>query len=216
MIYVYAITESSAPVPTGSGFGGAPLRLTRSASVAALYSTHQAVERSPQRESLLQHEHVVEAAMRQGPALPARFGTTFVSDDSLLLAVERAGDRLRRGLQRVRGCVELAVRVGLPERRRAAPRDGRGYLQAKLADQREVEAISAATLAPLSELAVCARSEANRADGNVLRASYLVHKDEVDRFADEVRLLDDRHPGLWLSCTGPWPPYSFAELEDAE
>ena len=216
MIYLYAITEPSAPVPTGSGFDGAPLQLARSASVAALYSTHEAVEPSPQPESLLQHEQVVEAAMRQGPALPARFGTTFVSDDSLLLAVERAGNRLRQALQRVSGCVELAVRVGLPERRRIAPSDGRGYLEARLAEGREVEAISAATLAPLSELAVCARRDGNRADGNGLCASYLVHADEVERFADEVRLLDDRHPELWLSCTGPWPPYSFAELEDAE
>jgi hypothetical protein len=216
VIYLYAITEPSAPVPTGSGFDGAPLQLARSARVAALYSTHQSVEPSPQPDSLLRHEQVVEAAMRQGPTLPARFGTTFASDDSLLSAVERAGDHLRQALQRVRGCVELAVRVGLPEQRHTAPRNGRGYLEAKLADQREVEAISAATLAPLSELAVCARREANRSAGNVLCASYLVRADRVDRFANEVRLLDDRHPELWLSCTGPWPPYSFAQLEDAE
>lgn len=154
--------------------------------------------------------------MREGPTLPARFGTTFASDGALQSAVERAGDRLRRQLQRVRGCVELAVRVGLPERPDTAPRDGRRYLEEKLADQRELDAISAATLAPLAKLAVQARRDQSRPDGNVVRASYLVREDQVERFAGEVRLISASHTELWLSCTGPWPPYSFAEPEEAQ
>ena len=214
MIYLYAITEPAAGVPAATGFDDAPLQMARSAHAAALYSTHESVEQPPQPDALLLHERVVEAAMRQGATLPARFGTTFTSDDALWAAVDGAGDRFGRQLQRVRGCVELAVRVGLPDRPDPAPRDGRGYLEAKLADHRELEAICAETLAPLARLAVRARCDERRSEGNVVRASYLVREDLVDQFADEVRVLADRHPGLALSCTGPWPPYSFVELEE--
>lgn len=215
MIYLYAITERSAGVPGATGFDDAPLEMARSAHVAALYSTHQAVDPRPRADALLRHEQVVEHAMRQGAILPARFGTTFDSDEALRAAVDLAGDHLRRQLELVRGCVELAVRVGLPARQAAAPPDGRGYLEAKLADHRELEAISREALAPLANLAVRARRDERRSDGNVLRASYLVAEDMVERFADEVRLLADRLPDVWLSCTGPWPPYTFVNLEES-
>lgn len=214
MIYLYAITEPSAAAPAGTGFDDAPLEMARSAHVAALYSTHQSLERRPQSDALLRHERVVEAAMRQGATLPARFGTTFVSDDELRVAVDRADDRLGRQLQRVRGCVELAVRVGLPDSPDPPSRDGRGYLQAKLAQRRELKAIFGETLAPLARLAIRMRRAEGRSDGNFVCASYLVRDDLVERFADEVRLLADRHEDLWLSCTGPWPPYSFVEVEE--
>jgi Gas vesicle synthesis protein GvpL/GvpF len=214
VIYLYALTEPSADVPAGTGFDDAPLQMTRSAHVAALYSTHRSIERRPQPDALVRHEQVVEAAMRQGPTLPARFGTTFVSDDALRAAVDRAGDRLGSQLQRVRGCVELAVRVGFHLDPDPAPRDGRGYLEARLAERRELDAVFADSLAPLARLAVRTRRSERRSDGSFVRASYLVHDDLVERFAGEVRRLADRHPDLWLSCTGPWPPYSFVELEE--
>lgn len=214
MICVYAITEPAAGLPTATGFDDAPLQMARSAHVAALYSTHPSVEHLPQPDAMLRHEQVVEAAMRLGATLPARFGTTFASDDALRAAVDRAGDRFVRQLRRVRGCVELAVRVGLPERPAPAPRDGRGYLEAKLADHRELEAACAETLAPLARLAAGARWDESRSEGNVVRASYLVREDLVEPFADEVRVLADCHPSLHLSCTGPWPPYSFVEVEE--
>jgi hypothetical protein len=216
VIYLYAITERSAAAPGDTGFDDAPLQMARSAHVAALYSAHQSVEPRPQPDALLRHEHVVEAAMRQGATLPARFGTTFTDTDHLRAAVNRAGDRLRSQLERVRGCVELAVRVGLPPRSDPAPKDGRGYLEAKLADHRELDAITRQTLAPLAELAVSACRDERRSEGNVIRASYLVRDDLVERFAEQVSLIADHHQDLWLSCTGPWPPYSFVDLEGAQ
>jgi hypothetical protein len=62
---------------------------------------------------------------------------------------------------------------------------------------------------------VHARTEEGRSQGEVVCASYLVPSDGVERFAEQVRVVADRHPELWLSCTGPWPPYSFVELEVA-
>ena len=56
-----------------------------------------------------------------------------------------------------------------------------------------------------------AASRNARADeDNVIRASYLVARDEVGYFASVVRDLQDDHPELAVSCTGPWAPYSFA------
>lgn len=216
MIYLYAIIESTAGVPACTGLEDAPLQLAGSTMVAALYSTHQQLDPRPQPEQLWRHEQVVEAAMKSGPALPARFGTIFADDQALRGALERDGDHLRRQLERMRGCVELAVRVGLPNGHEPTPRDGRAYVEAKLNQQRRQQAIVNQTLAPLAELAVGARSRADTpSEREEVCASYLVRSDWVERFAEEVKRLAADNPELWLSCTGPWPPYSFVELEEA-
>ena len=49
----------------------------------------------------------------------------------------------------------------------------------------------------------------------LLNAAYLV---ETEGEADFVRQLDElvaAHPDLHIECRGPWPPYSFAVLEQS-
>lgn len=215
MIYLYAIIEPMADAPVCAGFDEAPVRLARGSSISGLYSSHDRVDPAVEPETLWRHEQVVEAAMRHGPTLPVRFGTTFADSDALAAALERGGERLHRQLERVRGCVELAVRVGVVDGDEPQPGDGRGYVQARLARDRRQRAAAERTLAPLAELAVSARSSESRSQREVICGSYLVPEHAVERFADEVRLLQRQNPELALSCTGPWPPYSFVEVEEA-
>ena len=60
-------------------------------------------------------------------------------------------------------------------------------------------------------LAALARDSRERAGDEPLRAAYLVGHDDVEGFVARVRELQDEHPELAILCTGPWPPYSFAE-----
>ena len=41
--------------------------------------------------------------------------------------------------------------------------------------------------------------------------SYLVPRDAVAPFADQLKALQAENPGLSISCTGPWGPYSFVD-----
>jgi hypothetical protein len=45
----------------------------------------------------------------------------------------------------------------------------------------------------------------------LLRAAYLVERARVPAVVETVRDLQREHGELALLCTGPWPPYSFAE-----
>jgi hypothetical protein len=62
-------------------------------------------------------------------------------------------------------------------------------------------------------LAALARAHVQRTPRppEALRAAYLVDRRAVAGFTRLVARLDERHPELRLLCTGPWPPYSFAE-----
>ena len=46
----------------------------------------------------------------------------------------------------------------------------------------------------------------------VLNAAYLLNSDRAAEFAAVARALARTHEGLRADLTGPWPPYSFADL----
>lgn len=217
MIYLYAITEPLMQAPRCVGLDDSEVQVGRASDVAGLYSRHERIEVHPEPEMLWRHEQVVETAMALGPTLPVRYGTTFADEHALVSTLEREGERLLQRLDRVRGCVELAVRVGRVESSldKAPAHDGRAYVESKLERLRRQRAIVSDTLGPLGDLAVQARHADSGSENEVVCASYLVPSDQVTRFSESVAHLAERNPELWLSCTGPWPPYSFSGLEEA-
>jgi len=212
VIYVYAICEPGRPLPDGcEGLDDAPVALLEHERVAAAHSVHSTLELRAEPGPLWRHERVVQRLMERGPVLPARFGTTFDDERALDSVLADAAPRLAPALERVRGCVELAVRVGRPSEQDDRPRDGRDYLRAKLERARERESIAERTLAPLNRLAADARRRDPLHDAAVISASYLVPEGQLVRFTEEVRALQRHNDELEVSCTGPWAPYSFAE-----
>jgi hypothetical protein len=48
----------------------------------------------------------------------------------------------------------------------------------------------------------------------VLNAAYLVEERAAGDLTDLIDRLRAAHPGLEIEVAGPWPPYSFATLEE--
>jgi Gas vesicle synthesis protein GvpL/GvpF len=161
-------------------------------------------------EELWQREELLESLMGEGDVLPARFGSVVEDERALAGTLAERRDEFVAMLQRVRGAVELAVRVQdeKPTGRQEWRVDsGRAYMLSKA---REME--SAASVH--DPLALLARESVKRPSPEVLRAAYLVDRGRVDDFISRVRALQRRHPQLHILCTGPWPPYSFTEAEN--
>ncbi|WP_037203417.1 GvpL/GvpF family gas vesicle protein [Rhodococcus opacus] len=45
--------------------------------------------------------------------------------------------------------------------------------------------------------------------------TYLVADEHADEFASGVAALDTDHQSVTLEMTGPWPPYAFAGIDQA-
>jgi hypothetical protein len=61
-------------------------------------------------------------------------------------------------------------------------------------------------------LAALARAESIRPvglPGELMHAAYLVGEKQVPSLTATVEELQRAHPGWQITCTGPWPPYSF-------
>jgi hypothetical protein len=186
VIELYAVVEHPGPPLPKI----APLRFVEADGITAVCAP--VADEEVDHESLWRYETVVEALMCDRDLLPFRYGTRFEDTSAAARALQERRDELIRALDRVRGAVELSLRVAAPAR----DQEGGGALAMR------------AVHAPLSSLARASLRFAPR-PSELLRAAYLVDRDEVERFVEQVARLQRSQPTLRLLCTGPWPPYSF-------
>jgi hypothetical protein len=219
VIYGYAIAEpaTAVPPPSRRGLGGAALRAIARADRAAVYSRHRSLRPRPSRDMLVAHELVVEALMARGAVLPLRFGTTLPSEEELAESLASRSDELVCALERVRGRVELGVRV-VPARmpdggtsgggRRSS---GRAYLLERVERHRRSEAVVRKLHEALDAVAQASRTRARPTPPAILIADYLVDCEDVEGFRSRVEGVAAAHDDLRVAVTGPWPPYNFTD-----
>ena len=204
MIELYAITDHPGPPLPDV----APLRVVPIDGLAGVYSTASDAELSP--EALWRHEEVVEALMADRDLLPVRYGTRLDDEAAVARALEERREELAAALDRVRGAVELSVRAAAPGAPEPAGAGGSDYLRARARAAAGHDRTARVLHEPLSALAR-ASVEGTPHPPELFRAAYLVEHDAVERFTEAVGRLQNANQGLSLLCTGPWPPYSFAE-----
>jgi hypothetical protein len=209
VIELYAITDNPGPpLPRV-----AELELVPIDGLAAVCAPASDDELSP--DTLWRHEDVVEALMADRDLLPVRYGTRLEDEAAVAHAVEERRDEFAAALDRVRGAVELSVRaVATGTRSKAveapAATSGAEYLRLRARLELDHGKTARAVGEPLAALAR-ASVEGRPRTPEIFRAAYLVERDVVERFADEVARLQTTNTGLSILCTGPWPPYSFTE-----
>jgi len=163
-----------------------PLRVVPAGRVGVVVGP--AHEGEPDAEALWERESQLEDLMGERALLPIRYGTRVEDEAAAAEAVAPRAEELAAALDRVRGAVEVSVR--------AVAREGR--------DGQDATAVHA-------RLAALAREHARHEGPELLRSAYLVDRAAVDVFVAAVRELQREHDDLSILCTGPWPPYSFAE-----
>jgi hypothetical protein len=198
----------------------------------------------PATESnLWRHEAIVEALMGTRAVLPVSFGAVLADEAALqaILATRYTG--FVTDLRRVSGRVELSVHVlgdgewqmangkwqTSPEQRSMADSEsqpsaisGHAYMLARLEAERSLQAwrqraemLAAGIHARLARLADENTRLSLVTSHLLLKAAYLVPRERVTNFRQEVESLCLAYPHLRFLCTGPWPAYSFITNDDA-
>jgi len=185
------------------------------------------------------HDAVVHAVGETTTSAPLRLATICLDEERVKHLLDEWHDLLVRALERIEGRQEWSVKVVVPPSpvAEAEPEDslttlpvgaGAAYLKRRKEEserKREsaahFDALAAEIHALLSSAAAASRRLAPqdpRLSGHQgvmsLNAAYLVDESEVERFSALVRDLQDGNPSVRLDVQGPWPPYSFATLDD--
>jgi hypothetical protein len=217
VLRLYALAEHPVKLPDASQLDATPLTAVGvDRRLDAIVGEVDETAREATEAAVLAHARVVEAlAALNDAVLPARFAQGVADEAELAERIKPRRPQLLAALERVRGCVEVGLRVleaaaGNGKQDRAS---GRDYMLGRLEAVRRAERLAAEFH---ESLAALARDSSHRVVASpplVLTAAYLVPRAELESFRAAVEAAGRRRSGLTFVCTGPWPPYSFALIE---
>ena len=234
-LYLYCLSDELEAGATLSveGIAEAVPRVVELGDIKAVVSDLQMHPVKVTKENVLAHERVIDCVMAQTTPLPFRFGSV-VQPTELQAYVASNEDRIRALLDRVRGAVEMSVKIiwdreaGGGERAVAEPdelnkAEGRGpglsFLLAKqkqMAGEQELKTkageIAAWLDAGVGRLVREKVVTLNPVDALVVRAAHLVERVRVAEYRERVNSLSRERNDLRFLTSGAWPPYSFSHL----
>ncbi|MFL6255189.1 MAG: GvpL/GvpF family gas vesicle protein [Pyrinomonadaceae bacterium] len=227
-LYVYCLSDdlSGAAFEELAGVGGARVRVMTLGGLAALVSEAFEEATAANEENLLAHNRVNAAALAVSTPLPCRFGTR-AAPERLAEYVSTNEAALTAALARVRGCVEMSVKLmakakieneeaGAVEVAKGA---GTAFLLKKRREllgeegaRRRAEEAAAWLASGVGELARETATRLSPSEAIFVRASHLVERARVAEYRTHLRELAAERRDLRLLTSGPWPPYSFSEI----
>ena len=232
-LYVYCLCAESpraALAPDLAGVDGAPPRVSACGEIVAVVSEFEGDVVAVTRAHVLAHELVCGRVLTETTPLPCRFGTlTSAARLESYVATHEAA--LRARLARVRGCVEMSVKVIWRDEQERAD-EGDGQTAAHAASRAGVGAafLAAKRRALLGD--ETARARATEIAGwlaeqladtvretylspqprgaIVCAAAHLVERARLAEYRARLRVALAARPALHFLTSGPWPPYSFS------
>ena len=207
-----------------SGVSGAAVRVLKIGDISVVVSDCEAV--SVTQENMLAHAAVVRNVLPRTTPLPFRFGT-LATEQQLQSFITTNKVTIANKLARLRGCVEMDLKttwqssssVPLEPDPEAGP--GTAFLKQK---RRELLGDEQAT-AKRSELSGLLRTELDTlikeekigdfpsGKPGLSKVFHLVESSKIKEYREKVQKLREKRPELQLEVSGPWPPYSFANIE---
>lgn len=210
------------------GISGAAVRALKVEDLSVLVSDYQLDAVPVTRENALDHAAVVRSVLDRTTPLPFRFGT-LVTEQQLRNYLSARKPALQTKLAHVRGCVEMSVKIiwelapdDKPDPPDAATNQGAGT--AFLAEKRreflgdEHRSQAAREISSWLHEKVCGLTRDEQvtlrpAEKLVLSAAYLVERAKGHIYKETVATARQERPELRFLLSGPWPPYSFANIE---
>lgn len=229
-LYVYCLVEGiaalSGPV---RGISGAPVRLEKIEGLGVLVSDFNDSVVPVTQENAMDHAAAVRSVLDRTTPLPFRFGT-LVTEQQLRSYVSARKPALETNFSLVRGCVEMNVKIIWPNDLAANDKEedvqepGQGLGATFLAAKRreilgsEFRAAQAGEISTWLHKSVpgLIRSEKvslQPSEKLFLTAAHLVGRVNLEQYRAKMAQVRDERPDLHFLFSGPWPPYSFANIE---
>ena len=229
-LYAYCLAEDLDTLSDSPrGISGASLRLLKIDDLAVLVSDIEIDAVPVTRDNALAHAAVVRSILAQTTPLPFRFGT-LVTEQQLRSYVSTRKSALQQNLAHVRGCVEMGVKIIWQPTEREKTQAPIHHIEPQgagatfLAEKRreirgdEQRAASAAEISAwlskrVSDLTRDEQVTVRPSERLLLTAAHLVERVNIQRYRARIGEARENRPELHFLTSGPWPPYSFANIE---
>lgn len=234
--YIYCIIgtgEARNFGPIGISNRGDPVTTIAYRDLAAVVSSVPMTRYVVSKETMVCHEKVIEAVMRDHTLLPVRFYTVAPNAEEIRSLLRRRYPEFKKLLRELDNKVELGLKALwrdlntifqeiMRENKEMGALSGKvssdsakeafaGMLKAALEDRRAKE--REALLQPLGQVTSDFCLNTTYGDDMLMNAAFLVDKTREKEFDSKVKELVARYNGrIEFKYVGPAPPYSFVNI----
>jgi hypothetical protein len=225
-LYAYCLVENLLALgATTRGISGAAVRLLQVDEFAVLVSDFEADTVTVSRENALDHAAVVRSVLDRTTPLPFRFAT-LVTEQQLRSYISARRPALHTRFELVRGCVEMSVKIirelstdniiesqGTINSGTAFLQEKRRALLGSELNAAEATEISAWLHEQVAGLTRDEQVTVRPSERLVVAAAHLIERDRIPQYKQVLAAAREKRPELHFLLSGPWPPYSFANIE---
>lgn len=199
--YLYCIIPDSEEKSFGNiGINNKEVYTIPYRKVAAVVSDSPMKDYETTEDNIRKHETVLRQIMKEHTIVPAEFSTVIKNERILTHLLKKAYDPARECLKLVDNTAELGVKAVLNNDIVFA------------APEKKKECISD-ILTSLNTTAKQAVTGEIFSDKLLLNASFMVNKEDINKFSKEVTNLQEKYSMLKLLYSGPWAPYNFVHIK---
>lgn len=209
------------------GISGASVWIWKTGDLSVLVSDIDADSVPVTRDNALAHAAVVRSILNRTTPLPFRFGT-IVTDEQLRSYVSAHRSALETKLAALRGCIEMSVKIiwesVQTDEATSSPHSAQGPGATFLAEKRreilgdETKAGQATEISTwlheqVQDLIRDEQVTLRPTEKLVLAAAHLIERTKIAQYREKLIEVRQKRPELHFLLSGPWPPYSFANIE---
>ncbi|HWS99437.1 MAG TPA: GvpL/GvpF family gas vesicle protein [Pyrinomonadaceae bacterium] len=229
-LYAYCLSDDVAAgaVEDVAGVAGASPRLVERAGISAVVSECGDEKIAVTRENVMAHERVVRRVLAGTTPLPFRFGT-IVTEARLASYLDSRQGTLKAQLERVRGAIEMSVKVIWKPVERGGGEDEtagevaggsgtkfllkkRRELLGESARRERAEEVGGWLARAVEGFVRESRVELQPSENLILAASHLVERARLADYRAALGRAKMERPELQFLTSGAWPPYSFTSV----
>ena len=144
------------------------------------------------------HSYVINEVMKAHSVIPVAYGMAFKNKKLIDISMRSGHKAIKKAIKIVDNKVELGVKVILPK-------NGNMYGQEK-------EQCKSECTERLKQVSFDSKNLSLFSERLIINVSFLVEKDKIQAFSDEVELLRATYDSFKFQYSGPWSPYNFVDI----
>jgi Gas vesicle synthesis protein GvpL/GvpF len=221
-LYVYCLAEKiDAPAAPVAGISGAKVEIVDVEGFSLLVSELEDEQAPVTRENALAHDGVIRSVLGQTTPLPFRFGT-LTTEKELANYLGARRPTIESRLKLVSGCVEMSVKIISNTKRTDSGVENRDlgpgamFLEKKRREVLGSEEAKEVADWLQNEVAGFVREEQVSlcpTEKLIVAAAHLVERERLADYRGSVGNARKLRQELHFLVSGPWPPYSFSNID---
>jgi len=193
-IYVYGIINNKDVKLNIKGLKNEPIKKINFEDISALTSPYPTLHPVLKEDEAMQHANILKKIAKKTTVIPMSLGTVFKDQEILEGVLSSSYKAVKETLVLIDGKIELGVKV----------------IKNRLDNMDNGAALE--ILESLNRLSVKSVKGDSFSELLLLNHSFLVKKNKFSEFSKEIAKLENKYKDLKFLYTGPWPPYSFVNI----